>query len=414
VASVTYDEAPRPRVLLSDFSDLTLIEGLVPTSADLTEAGMRGVYRAEDWDAVVAVGRPKACERTHRVVQFGGSPLRHTASHPGYQVWLVDSVGTTTILTDQCPEEFREELKNSVIPHVRAMPLPRKAIDPPAIDLAVEYFIPLVTDADGNAFAAIYKPVGTAEEVIYLPDGVVPSRAWISLAFERWAKVDPDTFPVGAEWTHQSEWMTGAERAAVANVEAAERELAESTEKLERELVDARRALDDCRADANANERLLLMASGPQLVDAVASTLRQFGFEVEDRDATSTGQKLEDLRVTDGEWVAIAEVKGYTKGGTTKDLLSLGRFSRAYQTETGKSPDAQWYIVNQFRERDPSGRMQLLRGQDDDVEAFAEDDGVAVDTRSLFRLHKAHAEGLIEAGAARNALRAARGRFEYP
>ena len=320
-----------------------------------------------------------------------------------------------TVLSEEAPEAFRDELKSSVIPVVRALPLPRAAIHPPSpTNAAVDYLIPLVTDADGNAFAAIYRPQQLAEEVIYLPDGVAPSRAWISLAFERWAESDPGAFPVAADWTRRAEWMTADEREAAGAVETAEQQLAESTAKLERDLSDARQVLDERHVRANSNERLLLMASGDKLVDAVAATLRPLGFDVEDRDATGGRHKLEDLRVKDGEWVAIAEVKGYTKGGTTRDLLSLGRFSKTYQKETGRFPDAQWYVVNQFRERDPSSRPQLLRGQDDDLDAFAEDDGVVIDTRALFRLRKAHAEAVIDAIAARKALMNARGRFEYP
>lgn len=123
---------------------------------------------------------------------------------------------------------------------------------------------------------------------------------------------------------------------------------------------------------------------------------------------------MEDLRITDANWTAIGEVKGNTGGGSTTDLLKLSRFTKAFQQETGRFPEAQCYIVNQFRERDPSSRKDLLWGQDDDVKAFAENDGMMLDTRVLFSLARDHAEGLIDSTAARALLSQARGRFEYP
>ena len=47
---VTYDESPRPRVLLSKVADRSLVEALVPTIDEMTERGM-GAFRAESWAA---------------------------------------------------------------------------------------------------------------------------------------------------------------------------------------------------------------------------------------------------------------------------------------------------------------------------------------------------------------------------
>lgn len=327
-------------------------------------------------------------------------------------VRLGETVGTEVVLTAEAPDAFREELKETVVKLVRTMPMPRVAIPPPGPN-AVEYFIPLVTDADGNAYAAIYKPHDAAYEVVYLPDGVEPTSRWVALAFERWSEDDPDLFPQIARWTHREEWMTAAERVAANAVEAARQELAETTERLERDLSDARERLDRQRADVDITERRLLTATGDDLASAVAKALRQVGFEVEDRDAAGGRHKLEDLRVRDGDWVAIAEVKGYAKGGTTKDLLSLGRFSKAFQADTGRFPAAEWYVVNQFRDRDPDTRPQLLRGQDGDVDAFADSDGAVIDTRALFQLSQCAAEGRITSDEARELLKNASGRFEF-
>ncbi|GAA3174767.1 hypothetical protein GCM10020255_065380 [Rhodococcus baikonurensis] len=91
----------------------------------------------------------------------------------------------------------------------------------------------------------------------------------------------------------------------------------------------------------------------------------------------------------------------------------INRFVERYARDTGQWPDARWYVVNQFRERDPSSRMQLLRGQDADVEGFAESDGLAIDTRSIFLLDKDVASGVKTSDEARRLLRESTGRFAY-
>lgn len=157
----------------------------------------------------------------------------------------------------------------------------------------------------------------------------------------------------------------------------------------------------------------MLTGTGDELVQAVAGALTRLGFVVEDRDAIGAREKLEDLRVRDGDWIALCEVKGYTKGGSVTDMVKINRFVERYVRDTNAWPDARWYVVNQFKDRDPSSRMQLLRGQDEDVEGFAESNGLAIDTRSLFLLDKAVANGEIDKGKARTLLREAVGRFGY-
>ncbi len=411
---VTYDESPRPRVLLVGTEDVSLIDGLVPTYAVVDGgATLMNRIRPESWDAIISVGRAGRCAPFHRVLQFGGRPHDRVEAAAMYRVTRRNVVGTEVILTEEAPDAFRDELKASVIPFVRGLALPREAIDPPGA-LAVDSFVPLVTDADGNAYAAIYQPIQAAREVIYLPDDLAPSRQWVTLALERWAEEDPEAFPVVADWTHRPEWMTSGELAAFATVQRTAQELAIETERLEQALRDARLALDEQRLQSENGQRLLLTGTGDDLVDCVADVLRQLGFDVEDRDETGARHKLEDLRVRDGRWTAIGEVKGYSAGGSTKDLLSLGRFSRAYEREVGSPPDAQWYIVNQFRKQDPDLRKLLLRGQDEDVDEFAKDGGLVIDTRALFRISSDHSTGRIDDTAAREMLKSARGRLEYP
>ncbi|WP_205873460.1 hypothetical protein [Mycobacterium camsae] len=407
---VVYNERPRPRVLLSHVEDATVTEGLIPTVGVMTN-GLQG-FRGESWDAIISIGSPSGWQAHHYVLQIGGKPAWNWVTFP-YGISTRGTLGEEVLLTGEGPAEFRSDLKQ-VVKTISAQPLPRQVLERPPNEQQIEYFIPLITDADGHVYAAIFHESRGPKEVIYLPEGVELTRRWIALALERWATKEPLAFPAGPEWSHREEWITGAERDAAREVESAQRELDETTERLSRQVAKVEAELQERRRNADANERLILTASDHQLVQAVANSLRQLGFDVEDRDARGARQKMEDLRIRDGGWTAIGEVKGYTGGGSTTDLLKLSRFTQAYQQEVGRFPDAQWYIVNQFRERDPSTRRQLLWGQDEDVEAFAENDGLVIDTRSLFHIARDHAEGRIDADTARALLIQARGRFEYP
>jgi hypothetical protein len=75
-------------------------------------------------------------------------------------------------------------------------------------------------------------------------------------------------------------------------------------------------------------------------VDIVHQTLELFGFEVTNVDeGLAEGQaKKEDLRVEDGDWIALCEVKGYSKGGKLADLQKLNGFGTLYAVETGRPP----------------------------------------------------------------------------
>jgi hypothetical protein len=76
--------------------------------------------------------------------------------------------------------------------------------------------------------------------------------------------------------------------------------------------------------------------------------LRLFGLTVVDADELSENAqfKQEDLRIIDGDWVCLAEVKGYKKGAKASDLLQIGKAVEVYIERGNKRPDARWYIVN--------------------------------------------------------------------
>ncbi|QPG87579.1 hypothetical protein [Rhodococcus qingshengii] len=419
-----YDEDPRPRVLITgastDASELVKVVEQYSGVVHVVGAHEHAI-RWESWDAVVSVGSSNRSEEHLFILQLGGAPIgRWDSGYPNSpagrfrEIRLWSSYGKELETNDELDASLRTLVKSDLLPLLRQRSDTRRVIHTPNFDLEGSYFIPLVSDLDGRADAAIYRPDQGPQEVIYLPDTVTDIRPWLLYAFERWAAVDPVTFPAGPDWADNPEWMTAEEADAratwVAACDAAEKARIEE-ERVERESLSA---LGELREKVDEAERVLLTGTAEELVQAVRSALIRIGFVVEDQDALGAREKLEDLRVHDGEWIALCEVKGYTGGGKVADLLKIGRFVERYMKETkGESPDARWYVVNQFRERDPSTRKQLLWGQDADVEGFAESDGLAIDTRSIFLLDKDVAGGVVTSDEARRLLRDSTGRFAY-
>ena len=156
---------------------------------------------------------------------------------------------------------------------------------------------------------------------------------------------------------------------------------------------------------ADEYERALLTTQSDELKDAVLRALIEIGFIVVDADLDAKkDDHLEDLRISDPNesgWIALGEVKGYTKGAKTEALTQFLRFNARFVQENGRLPDACWYIVNQFLGRDPSSRQLALNGKDDDVKAFAAANGLVLDTRELFKLLSFVRKGSISPSDAR-------------
>jgi hypothetical protein len=93
------------------------------------------------------------------------------------------------------------------------------------------------------------------------------------------------------------------------------------------------------------------------------------------------------------------------------DLISLtGRFSAVFTQRTGAVPVSRSYVVSRFMEKDPSTRPQILAGADEDVEAFADERGLVIDTRDLFELLRRVDDASLTTAAAR-VLRGSTGRL---
>ena len=237
-------------------------------------------------------------------------------------------------------------------------------------------------------------------------------------ALAEWARIAPDRFPGIPDWSDEWEWRTHLERQHAAALDALAAERQRFNDELDQRTSRIRAQLDDARSRADLYERALLTTDSDQLVHAVIEAFRELGFSVIDVDQQAApGDKLEDLHITDSDqpgWLALAEVKGYTKGVSTTAFQQLARFSKRYLQRTGGQPDAEWYIANQFRTRDPAVRQPILHGKDEDVRTFAADGGLVVDTVVLFRVLDLVRSGQITSADARAQMRASSGVLTTP
>jgi hypothetical protein len=270
----------------------------------------------------------------------------------------------------------------------------------------------------GLTLAAIFR----SQESFYSTDFVVwlPDQArshlkdWFKQALSLWREDEPDRFPTAGDWHEHDFWASLPElssRRALAEFEADEaRRVALSAR--QRQVLADQLVADQVEGAA---WRSLLTSSGDDLVDQVRSALESLAFVVVDSDALpeNKGKKREDLRVIEGDWTALVEVKGYAGSAKSNDLHQVTSTVAAYAVTTGRIPDALWYIPNVERHLPPSQRSTPLAGREDDLDQFAESHhGCLIDTRELFALRQSVAMGTLTQEAARELLKQATGRFQ--
>jgi hypothetical protein len=213
----------------------------------------------------------------------------------------------------------------------------------------------LLVGSDGAAYAAHFKRPGGKTWCLTLPPGA-NLVAWIEAAIGHWHTLDAKRFPGTLDWTNQAwEWLTPGETDAAKQVV----EAMEEKRRIEGLEEAALERFNEARASARSGPFRLLTDTGKGLADAVRDAFRDIGFVVRDMDEELTDRDaVEDLRVSPlgrADWVALAEVKGYTRSqGKAADLLDLtGRFGQRYRRTEGKDPGAYWYIVNHHFGDDP-------------------------------------------------------------
>lgn len=351
-----------------------------------------------DEDGAIA-GRVRGMER------YGAPTVAGTQLTPVRELALGDLTyfpGFASLIRESCvpPKNTPyRALPLSVMPHRTVSPLLQEVLSAPHA---------LAAHVQGNTSE------GNLEAVFWLPDQARKHlKEWVLKVMEFWRADEPELFPVDSEWLSGDDWASADEQLA----RSALRDHIEAEE--ERALLAAARhaelqtAVDAARASGD-EWRHLVTASGEALASAVQGAFQLLGFTVVDADALPQrkGAKREDLRVSDGAWVALVEVKGYAGAAKSNDLMQITGSVPSYMMETAAPPDALWYVVNAYRNDDPSGRPNVLAGREDDIASFGgTHQGLVIDTRDLFALRQLVVAGSITAEEARATLRTATGRF---
>jgi hypothetical protein len=421
-------EQPRLLVIgVDENTDLAAhISGLAPTTKFLLDLGQIRQIRQRDWDAAILWNIDLDLAPHLFVLQFGGSRADTIIDTPDLgaeighgELW---TFSTEFKIAEDLPAQIARLTRSELAPH--AMGKSRSATigvrtiryrDPPTTPDINEVFSAFLLDGDDAPIAGRYRRGNDSAEWWILPEDVPNPERWIAAALDEWRAIAPDVFPGEAVWTTRPEWRTPDET-----------EIAAETTVLESRWADAVRAHDEAIAalevrrleaeqHADENERRLLTAQGADLVEEVIACLTDLGFDVidVDKEVAQPGDLREDIRVTaedTPDWIAIGEIRGYGRGAQLNDLLRLGRFVVRFVRDEGKEPNAIWYVVNHFRETDPTTRPAPLEANQAEVDTFAESGGVVIDTRDLFRLRNLVATGLITTEAARRSLQQARGR----
>lgn len=274
---------------------------------------------------------------------------------------------------------------------------------------------PFLMTADGEVLAGRYRRSQHSEGWL-LPHDVADLIPWLRAALREWHLLDLKHFPGQPGWAEEPTWQTPIEADLALQIQDFEKgvELAMANFAVERSELHGR--LEAASRAADRYERALLTTQSDDLVVAVLQVLFELGFQVEDSDAlAANGDHVQDIIVrdlADPEWVALVEVKGYTKGARTEAFSQFNRFSMRFVLKYQKAPNALWYVVNQFLARDPGERQQVLHGKEEDIAAFADQGGLVIDTVELFRLLMMVRRADIEPQTARAALRTGVGRFD--
>lgn len=390
--------------------------------------------RWKSWDSIVTIGKPYYLNnlpdsREVRVVQIGGSPLGSFRGSTGgsssispassrpdsYNVLRpVFRPGHELLIPQGLSEERANLVKRHIIPLLPLYPEVRAVLRQPSL-IADEEWLPLLENADGEAIAVIYRPHRGAREVWYFPEEADHALdAILRVAFTEWNAQDPNRFPSSPSWTSDARWMSAEQQQRVLTLRHEIDSAREHVDHWASVIRESEVKLDVLDGDVEQSpQRKLLMATGDDLVQAVAYALKAFEFDVVDLDelVTEGVAKTADLVVSEDDWIAIVEVKGYAKGAKSNDLMDVMKHRRAYERRYGCDAGNMWYVANIFRTQSPESRPEIFTGADDQLDSFADPDGLVIDTRELFDLLKQVESGDVSPASARAVLKNSTGRF---
>lgn len=432
VVTRTIGAKPRPRALILQFPDdvAARIAELFPTSRSIARASEVQV-RLDEWDVVVIRrgGYEYGLPRHLYVIGFGTAKLGEPdeTSSSGF-IYIVGHEGNTLAQEFQIGPDLHPDVhalvERDLIPlaqgqkenlvitrsHGDSWSVVRPATEP--------WIKPFLLTTEPSVLAGAIRRLGAQAEAWSLPE-VEDPVPWVRAALRVWHELDPSRFPFDPGWPSEPRWMTNREAGLTADIARLQTERQNFIDESEAKQKELEGEFATAADDATHGQRRLLTAQGDDLVDEVLAALSTLGFNVENRDKVNPeNARLEDLRITapgdDPDWIALAEVRGYSNGGAaTKDLLRLSRFADLFREETGRAPSRRWYLVNQFTRRDPSTRPPVFVTSPEELAVFESQNGMVLDTSHLFLLVKGVEAGRIDRDASRRELMKASGRFNY-
>ncbi|MEV0957438.1 hypothetical protein AB0I97_16420 [Streptomyces sp. NPDC049951] len=431
-AGAIINVSPRPRLLVSGFEgDEELVDQILATCPTARKVANFTDVRQAEWDVLVTT-QPLLYSRMH------GGVYR---LEPHLSVIYV-APGNSYFTTIESRPEWGGEIRNEgqkisqEIRRVRGLPeriatLVHEKLEPVLMgrlshtlfgrsytsrDSSVPDLEPFITTPEGDILAGRYKRSENSEAWV-IPHDTPDLIDWVNGALAEWHSISPERFPGLPDWSQQPEWMTFEERDIASKiVEVGERRRKVLADLAARES-ELKEQLSAAVETANGSARALLTSQSDALKEAVIDALRALGFTVYDADESAApDDHLEDLHIKDPDrldWIALGEVKGYARGAKTEGMTQFLRFNMRYVARTKDVPNANWYIVNQFMNRDPSTRQKVLHGKDEDVEAFGAANGLVIDTVELFKLLLRVTEGVVTSKEARCLLMESTGRFTF-
>ncbi|WP_133162848.1 hypothetical protein [Arthrobacter glacialis] len=427
--SESYLGAPRPRVLVQGLTDEE-IEIIRPLAGSLRAVESFYDVHAEEHDVLIITDAnfTEGGRAFHRRIVFAAKPEPFEAGPylPTSSGYSGRSRPNTKVRT-----QFKPSLGIEVTPFAREQGLEslvRRSCVPTTGATYTGFNTPVWPERTSHALVRerLSSPLTLAaflerdnpdlgpDSALWLPDSARSAlKEWVAFAFARWRSTEPDVFPESAEWMSSNDWASLDEidlRRQLTEFNGLQARLHEQAENERLRLTDAIAIAEQ----EGQSWRHLISETGDQLVAAVKNALELFEFTVIDSDdlPQHKGKKREDLRVSDGDWIALVEVKGYRRAAKSNDLQQVSSASVAFAVDEGRAPDALWYVPNVYRDVDPAQREVALVGREDDLVAFGENHkGCLIDTRDLFALRQRVVLGQITSADARAELKTAVSRY---
>jgi hypothetical protein len=431
---------PRPSAIFIGFTkDDLLTAGVLkhfPTCTFLENSDDLSTIRQGEYDVVFAASTDdlSGIESSLFIVSLGGDNLGYTIDNKQVKhdlfVTKNNSVATEYVSGDNISDKklfdlvtktlipkYKDEKQHDTIHSLKKV----SSLYRPYSD----EWASLVGDKDGKIFSgAAIRDQKTGSEHWHLHYAVSDEELnqWLDYLIPHWASINPESFRKDSDWAKNPEWQLQDEIKLVKEIGLSDIEFEKQRKDYEKKHAELEAKLLKTNAVIDNSVRRLLNDQGDNLKDEVLSTLSYLGFKMTDVDKEKEAKenksdKLEDLRAEsdneDTRWLALIEVRGYSKGAKTSDLQRISRFALRYLKDTGAEANAYWYIVNHDFKKNPGTRQQALIESKDDVDNFADDNGLVIDTVELFKLRKAVDEGILKPEDARTMLIVSTGYFTY-